>query len=158
MRRLKAQQIVEFMLAAPLLILFFAILTEFAYSFNIHLVLSNAVKSSVSAYLNTIKADSTEDDYKYAVNNYILNDLQKNKIPNAGSTVTQVITVDKYPAVVGSYTYNPGFGFAFLPALRTIHMDTITVFPFEVPDTSGYENGISTDELDTIQPYWRPQG
>ena len=82
MKKLQAQQITEFMLAAPLLIAFFIILTEFAFAFNAHLVFSNAIKSSISAYLSASAADSTDYDYENAVKTYILADMKKNKITN----------------------------------------------------------------------------
>jgi len=152
LKKLKAQQIVEFMLAAPVLIMFFAVLTEFAFAFNANLVFTNAVKSSVSSYISTITADADKNDYQTAVRNYILNDMRKNKVPNLNSLETKLIKVGDYTAVVGSYTYKPGFTFSFLPALKQIKMNTVSIFPFSEIDLSGYENGISTSELNNIQP------
>ena len=152
MKRLKAQQITEFMLAAPLLILFFAVLTEFAFAFNANLVFENAIKSSISAYLSAISYDAEKSDYENAVKNYITDDLTKNKLPNLASLKVELINVGEYPAVVGEYIYKPGFSFAYLPALKKIKMNTASVFPLTTFDLSGYENGITTEELNLIQP------
>lgn len=152
MKKLKAQQITEFMLAVPLLIIFFAVLTEFAFTFNANLIFTNAVKSSVLAYINTFSSDAQSDDFKTAVKNYIRSDMENNRIPNINSLKIELITVGENPVVIGSYTYNPGFTFSFLPALRRINMNTAAVFPIETADLTGYENGISTSELDLISP------
>lgn len=152
MRKLKAQQITEFMLATPLLIIFFVVLTEFAFAFNSHLVFTSALKSSISAYINNIRVDSTDTDFQNAISNYVLTDMQNNRIPNLNTLETQLITTGENPVVVGSYTYNPDFHFAFLPALKNISMKTSSVFPIKKQSFSGYNNGISTDELNLIQP------
>lgn len=156
MKKLQAQQITEFMLAAPLLIAFFVILTEFAFAFNAHLVFSNAIKSSISAYLSASAADSTDYDYENAVKTYILADMKKNKITNLNSLDIKLITVDDYPVVIGSYTYKPGFSFAFLPALKNIQMNSASVFPIQKPQIGTYKNGFSTNELNKIQPQTTP--
>ena len=69
MKKLKAQQITEFMLAVPLLIAFFVILTEFAFAFNTQLVLSNTLKSSVSSY--GYKMSDVNRNYSYPNGNDI---------------------------------------------------------------------------------------
>lgn len=152
MRKLKAQQITEFMLAAPLLIIFFAVLTEFAFAFNANLVFTNAVKSGIYAYMNNIYSDAQSADFETAVKDYVKDDMQRSHIPNLNSLDVQLITVGKNPAVIGSYTYHPGFTFSFLPALKNINMNTVSVFPVQIQDLKGYEDGISTTELDLIQP------
>jgi len=158
LKKLKAQQITEFMLAAPLLILFFVVLTEFAFAFNSNLVFSNAVKSSSLSYLSTITYETSKEDFESAINNYIKDDMQKNKLPNLDSLEASVITTDGHPTVVASYTYKPDFNFAYLPALKQIHMTEATVFPFTIPDLSGYQNGLTTEELNLIKPSSAPGG
>lgn len=152
MKKLKAQQITEFMLATPLLIIFFAVLTEFAFAFNANLVFTNAVKSSILAYINTISADAQSNDFETAIKDYIRSDMENNRIPNLDSLNVELITVGENPTVIGSYTYNPGFTFSFLPALKRINMNASAVFPINTDDLTGYENGISTDELNLISP------
>lgn len=152
MKKLKAQQITEFMLAAPLLIIFFAVLTEFAFAFNANLIFTNAVKSSILAYINAISSDVQNVDFENAVNDYIQAEMQNNNISNLESLNVKLITVGENPAVIGSYTYQPGFTFSFLPALKSIHMNAISIFPIKKTDLSGYKNGISTNEIDLIQP------
>ncbi len=152
MKKLKAQQITEFMLAAPLLVIFLIILTEFAFGLNANLVLASAVKSSVSAYIAAINTDSEKQDFEDAVKNYIKIDVEKNNLPNRSSLQTRLITVGDYPAVISTYTYTPGFNYAFLPALREINMGSASVFPLKAPKLEGYEEAISTEELDALVP------
>ncbi len=152
MKKLKSQQITEFMLAAPLLIIFFAVLTEFAFALNANLVFTNAIKSSVIAYISTISSDTNKTEMENAIKDYVKSDMQKNKIPNLSSLNVSLINVGDNPAVIGNYTYKPGFTFAFLPALKNINMSAITLFPITAIDFTGYENAISTEELNSIQP------
>lgn len=156
MRKLNAQQITEFMLAAPLLVIFFIVLTEFAFAFNANLTLNNAVSSSSSAIISAINTENEKSDFENAVQTYILTDLQNNNIPNTGTVNTSFLTVKNYPAVIAAYTYKPGFNYAFLPALRSINMISTSVFPFQIPNTEGYNNGISTEELDLLGPQEAP--
>ena len=82
MKKFCAQQITEFMLAIPLLIAFFAILTEFAFAINAQLVLSNTLKSSVAAY--GYKMSEINRDYKYPtgkdVENFVKDNMSKMKL------------------------------------------------------------------------------
>lgn len=144
MKKYRAQQITEFMLAVPLLIAFFAILTEFAFAINTQLVLTNTLKSSVSVY--GYKMSEINRDYKYPtgkdVENFVEDNMSKMKLDKNLLDVS-FITVDKNPVVVASYTYKPGFTFSFLPALREIKMSSVSVFPYAIRDFSGYESGIN---------------
>ena len=140
MKKLKSQMITEFMIAAPLLILFFIVLTEFSFALNAAAVFQNSVKSSISAYLQGIAVEKKKSDYEKMVRDYVISDMQNNKLPNTDSITVNLLTVDNYPVVAGEYTYKPGFTFAFLPALRTIKIQTASVFPFPLLDLSGYQS------------------
>ncbi|MBQ2870496.1 hypothetical protein IJE86_02215 [bacterium] len=150
MRKLKAQQITEFMLAAPLLIMFFVVLTEYAFAFNSNIVFTNALKSSISAYINLIDTDKTTADYQEAITNYVRTDMQNNRIPNVASLNVNLINVNNTPVVIGSYTYRPGFTFVFLPALREIRMQSASVFSIPIQNFNGYQTGISTAQLNLL--------
>ncbi len=147
MKKYKAQQITEFMLAIPLLIAFFAILTEFAFAINTQLVLANTLKSSVAAY--GYKMSEINRDYKYPsgndVENFISENMEKMKL-DVSKLDVKFMNVDKHPVVVASYTYKPGFTFSFLPALREIKMSAVAVYPYTKRNFSGYDDGINPDK------------
>ena len=164
MKKLQAQQITEFMLAIPLLIAFFAVLTEFAFAINTQLILTNTLKSSVSVY--GYKMSEINRDYSYPtgddVKQHIIDNM-KNMGLDSSQLDVDFITVDENPVVMASYTYKPGFTFSFLPALRTIKMSAITVFPYTFRDFSGYKKGInpSSSEINNkityeYQPICKP--
>ena len=144
MKTLKAQQITEFMLAVPLLIAFFVILTEFAFAFNTQLVLSNTLKSSVSSY--GYKMSDVNRNYSYPNGNdikaYVIENLKAMKLDESKLDV-QFITIEENPVVVASYEYKPDFTFVFLPALKTINMSAVAVFPYTFRDFDGYDRGIN---------------
>ena len=152
MKKLKAQQITEFMLAVPLLIAFFVILTEFALAFNTQLVLSNTLKSSVSSY--GYKMSDVNRNYSYPTGNdikaYVIENLKEMKLDESKLNV-QFITIEENPVIVASYTYKPGFTFSFLPALREIKMSSVSVFPYAIKDFSGYESGINPESSEINQ-------
>ena len=152
MKKIKAQQITEFMLTAPLLIMFFVVLTEFAFAFNTYVVLNNALKSSVGECMKLIDRNASYSDFNGYVNNYVYNDMKNNKIPNLESLDVNLVKVGSTYVAVGNYTYEPGLTFHFLPALRTIKMQSAAVFSIPVQDFSEYDSGITTEVLNTIQP------
>ena len=149
MKKLKAQQITEFMLAIPLLIIFFAVLTEFAFAINSQLILTNTLKSSVSAYGYKMSEISREYSYPTGeeVKLHVVDNLVKMGFDESEVEV-DFIRVDGTPVVIAKYTYKPGFTFSFLPALRTIKMSAVTVFPQTNRAFSGYERGINPEVSD----------
>ncbi len=151
MKKKNAQQIMEFILVLPLLIIFFVILTEFAFAFNANLVLTNATKSAAFAYLENISTDSEKETFDQAIESYIKEELKNNKIPNLNSLETNLITIETYPTIITKYTYNPDFKFVFLPALKNLNMSAVTVLPFKGLDLTGYENALSAAQVEMIQ-------
>lgn len=147
MKKILAQQITEFMLAVPLLIVFFVILTEFAFAFNTQLVLANTLKSSVSAY--GYKMSELNRNYVYPdgdeVKTYVIENLKAMKLDESKLNV-DFMTVDDKPVVVASYEYIPAFTFTFLPALKPINMSAVAVFPYSFNSFNGYNNGINPEE------------
>lgn len=164
MKKFCAQQITEFMLAIPLLIAFFAILTEFAFAINAQLVLSNTLKSSVAAY--GYKMSEINREYKYPkgsdVENFVKESMKGMKFDESLLDV-KFLSVDKNPVVVASYTYKPGFTFSFLPALREIKMSAVAVYPYTKRNFSGYDDGINPNKSEinykksyAFQPICKP--
>lgn len=144
MKKLKAQQITEFMLAVPILIAFFAILTEFAFALNSQLVLSNALKSSIAAYPYKISQIDREFSYPSddEIKAYIEEELKKMKLEQNRLSIT-LLSVNQTPVVLANYEHKTGFTFSFLPALKSINMSAIAVFPYTHRNISGYDNGIN---------------
>ena len=151
MRKLKAQQITEFLLAVPLLVIFFVILTEFSFGLNSYLVLNNSVKAGVVGYLNALNIDSSTSSLETIVRNSVAQSFADNNIPDTSTLETRLIKVSEYPVIISSYEYKPGFNYQFLPALKTIKMNASAVIPIKEPIFTGYENGISSDDLDLIR-------
>ena len=135
MKKLKAQQITEFLLAVPLLVIFFVILTEFAFGLNSYLVLNNSVKAGVDGYLNALNIDSSTSSLETIVRNSVAQSFTDNNIPDTSTLETRLIKVS----------------YQFLPALKTIKMNASAVIPIKEPIFTGYENGISSDNLDLIR-------
>lgn len=152
MKKKNAQQIMEFILVLPLLIIFFVILTEFAFAFNANLVLTTATKSAIYAYLENISTDSEKIFFESAIEEHIKNELKNNGLPNLQSLETNLITVETYPTIITKYTYNPNFKVVFLPALKNINMSAVSILPFKGLDLTGYENALSTAQVEMIQP------
>jgi len=164
LKKFRSQQITEFMLVVPILIAFFAVLTEFAFAINTQLVLTNTLKSSIAAY--PYKVSQLNREFYYPsdgeIVSYITEELRKMKLDTNELSV-KVITVDKNPVVVAEYKYKTGFTFSFLPALKNINMSSIAVFPYSKRSFKGYEDGInpSTSSIndkksDEFQPPCRP--
>lgn len=136
MKKYKAQQIIEFLLAAPLMIIIFAVLTEFAFALNTQFVLTNTLKSSVSAY--NYKMEDIANGYEYPngdkVKAYIKDNLKAALGDSFDESLLsiQFIRVEDNHVVSAEYTYKPGFTFSFFPALREIKMSSVAVFPYTI--------------------------
>lgn len=152
----KAQQLVEFLLIAPFLVITLGILTEYAYALNINMTLNNGLKTVTSSIYSqitpitqtqsSIVANTKADFIKY---------LQDNNVPtNAENNIQVGCAISGQTAVfMVSYTYIPAFTlpniyFKFLPE-KFIFFTTAAV-PVAFLQNNNYSEGIDSATLDGI--------
>lgn len=101
----KAQQLAEFLLVAPLLMIFILILVEFSFALNARITLAEAVKNSVfkakqNVYSNTLISE---------IQSYIQTYLSDHNIPNSDSATVSAVVVDDNTMILAHYSYIPVF-------------------------------------------------
>lgn len=153
MRKLKAQQVTEFLIAAPILLAFFVMLTEFAFALNAHLTLTNALKSSAAAYYSALVQNK---DPKTAIFNKIQTSLAASNMPNTDTLKVEFMSVDSTPVIISTYTYKPDFAFFLLPVLKDMNFSSVVALPSKTLDVSGYSSGFSDGDLETVYYFVNP--
>ena len=61
MKKVKAQELVEFLVVAPFFIIIFGIMTEYAFAMHSRYLLTNGLKTSVGNIYSNIQADTTTE-------------------------------------------------------------------------------------------------
>ncbi len=106
---------VEFLLAAPFLIIILGIVTEYAYALNVNMTLSLGLKTVTSEIYKQITPTSTPVSIKNTVYSELLKYLQDNNIPTfyagLGENALDVKTLTNgdITIFVASYRYYPAF-------------------------------------------------
>lgn len=114
-RSRKAQQLIEFALVVPILMMFLFIIIEVGMAINARMTLSEAVKSALVEVnnLNTIGGGTTAADKTSKVKEYIESQVRAylihHNIPNSGSVSAKIVVNDNFAAVLVNYEYNPVF-------------------------------------------------
>lgn len=155
MRKKKAQQLVEFLLVAPLLIIFLGIVTEYAYALNINMTLTKALKTVTAELYSEIKPSMTKDDITDLVNTNLNHYLDDNNVPinsenkiNAGYVEcgTTAIFMARYTYIT-AFTL-PNVFFKFLPD-QFDFLATAAV-PSALLAQNNYNSTINSLKLDKI--------
>lgn len=153
----KAQQLVEFLLVAPFIVIFLGVLTEYAYALNCNLTLSQGLKQVTSTIYREIVPNISESTIKDYVKSELTNYLQTNNVPVGGSYTLDIgynLDSSKTNAVfVASYNYTPAFTlpnvfFHILPEKFTF-MATSSV-PTAFLSSNAYDSSINSTQLDKI--------
>lgn len=161
-RKKFAQQLVEFLLVAPFLVIILGILTEYAYALNCNTTLSDGLKMVTGSIYSQIRVYSQNDPIPddVAIQNKVLADLraylQANNVPTREeNTLTVSRTMVGSNAVfVANYRYVSAFTlpnvfFHFLP--DSFNFQAISIIPRAfMQGNSGYRGGISSTDLDKI--------
>ncbi len=121
-KRRKAQQIVEFILVAPFLIIFLGILTEYAYALSVNMTLTSTLKDATTNIYREISPSLTEDKILEIVKTKYIKSLENNNIPtkDENNITLTCVTSGKTTVFMGTYTYYSAFTlpnvfFHFLP-------------------------------------------
>lgn len=173
---LLSQQLVEFLLVVPFMVIILGILTEYAYALNINLTISQAIKTAASAgfttkdtaganhYYGTYSqirppqsGATSQDIIVTEVTNGFIQYLQDNNVPTTTEnniTVRSLNVLGQTTIFVASYTYIPAFTlpnayFKFLPDKFNFSASAAVPRAF-LGDNSAYNGGYTTDELNQI--------
>lgn len=151
----KAQQLVEFLLVAPFIVIFLGILTEYAYALNCNLTLAQGLKEVTSTVYREIVPDISQSAVRDYVKSELTNYLKNNNVPIGGSYALDVgYNIAGSNAVfVASYNYTPAFTlpnvfFHILPDKFTFMATSAVPAAFLSPNN--YGTSISSTDLDGI--------
>lgn len=151
-----AQQLVEFLLVAPFLIIILGILTEYAYALNCNTTLSDGLKMVTGSIYSEISPAMTDDALQGKVIADLRDYLVANNVPTRQEntlTVSRTIIGDN-AVFVANYKYISAFTlpnvfFHFLP--DSFDFQAITIVPKAfMQGNSGYVGGMSSTDLDKI--------
>lgn len=174
-----SQQLVEFLLVVPFMVIILGILTEYAYALNINLTIGQAIKTAASAsytvkdavgvdhHLGTYSqirpptaVDTSRDIIIKNVENGFIQYLKDNNVPTTTEnditvrSITMPATVGSTTIFVASYTYVPAFTlpnvfFRVLPDKFNFSAAAAVPSAF-LASNSAYSGGIATDDLNQI--------
>lgn len=125
----KAQQLVEFLLVVPFMVIILGILTEYAYALNINMTLKEGLKMATTSIYSQIKPGMEESDIEELVKNNLITYLAANNVPVNSENITEKdvgyalvgkVETGQMAVFMASYTYIPSFTlpnvyFHFLP-------------------------------------------
>ena len=122
LKKKKAQQVVEFLLVAPLLMVFLGIMTEYAYALNINMTFTKGLKTVTAEIYREISPSMTASDIEANVKTNLTNYLAKNNVPIKSENNIKVGSMESGSTVIfmATYRYFPAFTlpniwFKFLP-------------------------------------------
>ena len=153
-KKRKAQQIVEFILVAPFLIIFLGILTEYAYALSINMTLSSTLKDATTNIYREISPSLTEDKILEIVKTKYIDSLKNNNIPtkDENNITLTCVSAGKTTVFMGTYTYYSAFTlpnvfFHFLP--EKFNFFVTASVPSAYLESNVYD-GIETSALNNV--------
>ena len=112
----KAQELVEFAIVVPILMMILFIVVEFGSALNARITVGEAIKIALVKVNNLSSLDGNKAAKEAFVENYITNEVVKylilHNIPNSGSVTTHVKVVNGvsgYATILVNYQYHPYF-------------------------------------------------
>lgn len=156
MKAKKSQQLIEFLLIAPFLIIFLGILTEYAYALNINMTLTQGLKEVTSSIYSKISPTTTAASIEAQVKSDLTTYLQNNNVPTDTENnlrVTYTPVTSQCTIFMAGYIYYPAFSlpkmfFRILPD----HFNFLATIP--VPTaflaSNNYNNSIDSTTLDKV--------
>lgn len=154
----KAQQLVEFLLVAPFIVIFLGVLTEYAYALNCNLTLSQGLKQVTSTIYREIVPNISDSNIRNYVISELTNYLQTNNVPVGGAYSLDVgyypgASTTKNAVFIASYDYTPAFTlpnvfFHIMPEKFTFRATSSV--PAAFLSSNAYDSTISSTKLDGI--------
>lgn len=117
-RKRKSQQLLEFLLVAPFLIMVLAILVEYAYAFNINMTVKEGLRTVTSSLYSEMRPGITQAQIRSLVQYNLATYLQNNNVPVSAtnptigytySTPNSTTTANQTAVFTATYTYNVAF-------------------------------------------------
>lgn len=154
MKKRNAQQLIEFLLIAPFIIIIFGLLTEFAYALNVNLSLYHGLRTVTSTIYSEIKPNMTAEDIRLMVLSRLRTHLAASNVPTNANNALDVrfARAGENAGFVATYTYISAFSlpkvyFHILPS--EFHFSAVSVVPSAFLRPNNYDN-IDSLALDTI--------
>lgn len=159
----KAQQLVEFLLVVPFMIIILGILTEYAYALNINMTLKEGLKTATASIYSQIKPGMGESDIRAIVVANLKDYLTANNVPvnsenitdsSIGYAIVGKANMGQMAVFMASYTYIPSFTlpnvyFHFLPDKFTFFATSAVPGAFLNP-SSDYGNAYGNSTIDSL--------
>lgn len=161
-----AQQLVEFLLVIPFMMIILGILTEYSYALNINMTLTHGLKYAASTVYRDIKPGMThnksetlncDDNNNPPLEKNLCKYLSDNNVPTTTENNIKLgyVIVDNSAIFMLNYTYIPAFSlpnvwFHFMPD-KFQFLSTAAV-PSAFLKSSNYSSGIDSRALDNIWP------
>lgn len=154
-KKKKAQQLIEFLLVVPFMVIILGILTEYAYALNINMTLNEGLKTVTSELYSDIKPSMTQSQIKTTLKNNLITYLGENNVPtNSENSITVGYVINGQTTVfMASYTYVPVFTlpnvyFKILP--DQFNFFTTAAVPSAFWGQNNYNSSINSSVLDRI--------
>lgn len=151
----KAQQLVEFLLLAPFLVIILGVLTEYAYALNINMTLTEGLKTSTAAIYAKISPGMSANDVKSLVKTNLTDYLNDNNAPTLAENNLNVSYFNVGQSVIftAQYTYYPAFTlpnvfFHILPDKFNFFVTSAVPVAFLNPNN--YDASLTSTNLDKI--------
>lgn len=157
-----AQQLVEFLLVVPFVIIILGIITEYAYAMYVRMVVNEGLKESTTKIYKTMSPDITstviesnvkEDLTKYLQDHNIATEYRNTSTGALEGTAIQLqmVTLTDNTVFVATYKYIPSIilpmGFPFLPEQLNFMLISSVPNAFVNGNTT-YQNTINSATLD----------
>jgi len=154
-KRKTSQQLVEFLLIAPFLVILLGVLTEYAYALNINMTLTQGLKTVTASIYSEIKPGMSGSDIQANVLNDLTKYMQGNNAPvTAENKLTVGYSIEGQTSIfMAHYTYVPAFTlpntyFHILPD-KFDFLSTAAV-PSAFLSSNNYKTSINSTKLDGI--------
>lgn len=151
----RAQELVEFLLVAPFIIIMLGILTEYAYALSINMTLTQGLKTVTSSIYSKIQPSMTQNDIKALVQNNLIEYLKNNNVPLGAENALEVgyVISGNNAVFMSSYKYFPAFTlpniyFHFMPEEFDFFATSSVPAVFLKPNN--YSSSINSLSLDNI--------
>ncbi len=155
-KKKKAQQLIEFLLVAPFMIIILGVLTEYAYALNINMTLTQGLKTVTSSIYSKISPSTTKSTIDSLVASELQTYLSNNNVPlNSENAlkVSSVVVSNQTSIFMATYKYYPAFTlpntyFRILP--EEFDFLATAAIPTAFISSNNYSSGITSTDLDKI--------
>ena len=143
MKKVKAQELVEFLVVAPFFIIIFGIMTEYAFAMHSRYLLTNGLKTSVGNIYSNIQADTTTEKTLGQIKTDLNEYLESNNASLSEVSVNIAAQGNYVSSIKASAVYKCAFTLPLfigniLP--KSFNFETLTMVPSAFLKDSGYTN------------------